>query len=233
MKNTTNEGFTLIELMIVVAILAILAAAAVPVLTSSRLAAQESSAISTLRRLHSAQAEFWSQKAVDDDRDGAGEFGYFSELAGFTNLNSRINGNGPAAPLEPPILGNRFGIVDGVGALSMSGYEFQIFLPNGLGTGVPEAALGGPSGLEDADNCETMWCAYAYPTVAGSSGNRAFFINQRGEILQTQMDVLTYDQSAGGPGWDAVFNLVGGNMGDPVGIGALPATDGNRWVVVN
>jgi hypothetical protein len=115
----------------------------------------------------------------------------------------------------------------------VSGYKFQIFLPDAIGAGVAEGAMGGPTGLEDANNCETMWCAYAYPTVAGSSGRRAFFINQKGEIFQTPMDVVTYDQSTGGPAWNAVFNFVNGDMSDPVGIGGLAATDGNSWVALN
>lgn len=48
-KNT--EGFTLIELMIVVAIIAIIAAIAIPNLLNARMAGNETSAISSLRTL--------------------------------------------------------------------------------------------------------------------------------------------------------------------------------------
>ena len=50
-----NKGFTLIELMIVVAIIAIIAAIAIPNLLESKKAANEAGAISTLRTLSSAQ----------------------------------------------------------------------------------------------------------------------------------------------------------------------------------
>ncbi|HMS15483.1 MAG TPA: prepilin-type N-terminal cleavage/methylation domain-containing protein, partial [Planctomycetota bacterium] len=50
-----SDGFTLIELMIVIAIVAIIAAMAVPNLLSSRMAANDNSAISSLRMLVTAQ----------------------------------------------------------------------------------------------------------------------------------------------------------------------------------
>jgi len=60
-KNKGQQGFSLIELLIVVAIIGIIAAIAIPNLLASRKAANESAAISTLRTIGSAQQIYIQQ----------------------------------------------------------------------------------------------------------------------------------------------------------------------------
>ena len=185
MKNFKNQGFTLIELMIVVAIIAIIAAIAVPNLLSARLAANESNAIATLRNLASSQAQVHQMAAIDADADGTGEYGFFGDLSGLYQLDQHAGAAANAATLAPPVLGSSFRNIDAAGLVTKGGYMFQVWLPDAAGDGIAEDGTVGNVYGVDPDNCENAWCCYAWPIDFGNTGRRAFFVNQQGEIVAT------------------------------------------------
>jgi len=111
-----QRGFSLIELLIVVAIILVIAAIAIPNLVSSRIAANEASAISSIRAINTAQVTY----AVNYP-----DVGYAVNLA---RLGADPSG-GPATSMNAGLLDWVLGCANQ--PCSKSGYQFLIYNTSG------------------------------------------------------------------------------------------------------
>lgn len=150
-----QKGFSLIELLIVVAIILIIAAIAVPNLLRSRMAANEASAASALRTLGTANITYSSTYNI-----------------GFAGVLAHLG-----LPVGAPVATSSSDLLDSVlsginpptATPIKSGYMFTYAAPNAAPT---PATPNGTFGIE------------ATPTAAGSSGTSTFCMDMGNVVLR-------------------------------------------------
>jgi type IV pilus assembly protein PilA len=155
-----NKGFSLIELLIVVAIILIIAAIAIPNLLRSRIAANEASAVGSLRTLNTAEitynttyptvgfactlgamappsgsASATSSAAglIDSTLAGGTKSGYSFGIGGCSGTGTpTTNYNTTAAPVSPGTTGQRYFCSDSSGVIKYDPSSTSNCTSNGI-----------------------------------------------------------------------------------------------------
>jgi type IV pilus assembly protein PilA len=149
-----QKGFSLIELLIVVAIILIIAAIAIPNFMKARMSANEASAVQTTRAIFTAEAAYYASGWQNPN-----SIGYSAQLS---DLGDSGGCNPPSATSACQIdstVANATSPQTG-----KSGYYFT-YVPHNAGAG-----------------SNTAFDLNADPIVRGGTGQRSFFTDQSGVI---------------------------------------------------
>jgi prepilin-type N-terminal cleavage/methylation domain-containing protein len=158
-----EKGFSLIELLIVVAIILIIAAISVPNLLRSRMAANEASAVGSIRTINTAVTEY--------------SLTYGAYPASLAQLGSTA---GTAVGC------NSAGLIDSVLAAGIkSGYSVAL-IPGTQAAPASSVPSGCTAGFSDG------YVVTATPVAIGSSGERAFCSDASGVIRSNPTGAVSY-----------------------------------------
>ena len=159
-----TKGFTLIELMIVVAIIAIIAAIAIPSLLRSRMAANATAAAAACKAFAEAEEIY---HRTDYDKDGVLE--YCTKMSGTTSLLT--NGG-----VEVSLIDRAFAAAEGPTGSPKAGYIFTVLTTQTT----PIARL-----FMSGANLTLGYAMSAAPAAYDSTGRDSFMISNSGTIYQS------------------------------------------------
>jgi prepilin-type N-terminal cleavage/methylation domain-containing protein len=164
----SSRGFSLIELLIVVAIILIIAAIAIPNLLRSRIAANQASAVGSLRTLNTAEVTYATTYNT----------GYSATLG---DLGPNAAGSSPvatAAGLVDEVLSGSLAGTATATTSSKSGYQFTY----------------SPGGTDTSGKINT-YSFIATPISVGTTGTNFYYTDQSGVIRQNSTAVATSSDS--------------------------------------
>jgi prepilin-type N-terminal cleavage/methylation domain-containing protein len=157
-----SRGFSLIELLIVVAIILIIAAIAIPNLLRSRIAANQASAVGSLRTLNTAEVTYASTYNT----------GYSSTLGDLAPAPAGTNPVATAAGLIDEVLSGGAAAGPTATVSSKSGYTFTY-----------------TAGGTDTSGRYNTYSITATPIAVGTTGTNYYYTDQSGVIRQNSTAV--------------------------------------------